>query len=90
MIAVPPLRRKRRRTEDGPADPLFDLLRDVRRVLAQDAGVPPYVVFHDSTLREIAAARPRTLSELGRVQGVGETKLQRYGDAFLEAVRGFG
>nr|WP_237219761.1 DNA helicase RecQ [Sphingomonas arenae] len=87
VIAVPPARRKRRRADDGPADPLFDLLRDVRRVLAQDAGVPPYVVFHDSTLREIAAARPRTLAELGRVQGVGETKLQRYGDAFLEAVR---
>jgi ATP-dependent DNA helicase RecQ len=89
VIAVPPVRRKRQRAADGPADPLFDLLRDVRRVLAQDAGVPPYVVFHDSTLREIAAARPRTLSELGRVQGVGETKLQRYGDTFLEAVRGF-
>ena len=58
-------------------------------MLAQDAGVPPYVVFHDSTLREIAAARPRSLAELGRVQGVGETKLLRYGAAFLEAVRSF-
>ncbi len=87
VIAVPPTRRKRRRGDDGPADPLFDALRDVRRTLAQEAGVPPYVVFHDSTLREIAAARPRSLAELGRVQGVGETKLQRYGDAFLAAVR---
>jgi ATP-dependent DNA helicase RecQ len=87
VIAVPPTRRKRRRGDDGPADPLFDALRDVRRTLAQEAGVPPYVVFHDSTLREIAAARPRCLAELGRVQGVGETKLQRYGDAFLAAVR---
>jgi ATP-dependent DNA helicase RecQ len=48
--------------------------------------VPPYVVFHDSTLRGIAEARPRTLAELARIQGVGEAKLVRYGDAMLAAV----
>jgi ATP-dependent DNA helicase RecQ len=68
---------------------LFEALRAARRQLAADAGVPPYVVFHDSTLRDIAAARPRSLSALAGVQGVGETKLQRYGAAMLDAVRAF-
>jgi ATP-dependent DNA helicase RecQ len=87
-VAVPPARRKRRRGEsDLPDDPLFEALRAARREIAAEAGVPPYVVFHDSTLREIAATRPRTLSELSRVQGVGEAKLARYGEAMLEAIR---
>jgi ATP-dependent DNA helicase RecQ len=88
-IAVPPprKRRSRRGESDGPADPLFDALREARRAIAAEAGVPAYVVFHDSTLREIAAARPRSLAELGQVDGVGEVKLGRYGDAMLEAVR---
>jgi ATP-dependent DNA helicase RecQ len=85
-IAVPPKRGRRRDRAAGPADPLFDALREVRRSLAAEAGVPAYVIFHDSTLREIAAARPTSLSELGRVNGVGRTKLERYGDAMLAAV----
>jgi ATP-dependent DNA helicase RecQ len=89
-IAVPRVRKRHRRgRDDGPADPLFEALRAARRQLAADAGVPPYVVFHDSTLRDIAAARPRSLSALAGVQGVGETKLQRYGAAMLDAVRAF-
>jgi ATP-dependent DNA helicase RecQ len=89
-IAVPRVRKRHRRgRDDGPADPLFEALRAARRQLAADAGVPPYVVFHDSTLRDIAAARPRSLSALAGVQGVGETKLQRYGAAMLDAVRVF-
>ena len=87
-VPPPPKRRSRRgRSQDGPADPLFESLRAARREIASEAGVPPYVVFHDSTLREIAAARPRSLVELRTIQGVGETKLQRYGDAMLAAVR---
>jgi ATP-dependent DNA helicase RecQ len=86
-IAVPPPRRKRERKRfDGPADPLFDALRETRRRIAAEAGVPPYVIFHDSTLREIAATKPRDLSELGRVQGVGAVKLERYGEAMLAAI----
>ena len=49
-------------------------------------GLPPYVVFHDSTLREIAARKPRDLHELSEVQGVGAAKLERYGIAMLEAL----
>ena len=86
-IAVPPARkRSRRQTNAGPADPLFDALRDARRKLASDAGVPPYVIFHDSTLREIAARKPTTLRELGEVQGLGAVKLERYGQAMLDAL----
>ena len=88
-IALPPPRKRRSRggSYDGPADPLFDALREARRSLAKDAGVPAYVVFHDSTLREIAAARPASLAELSRVNGVGESKLAKYGEAMIEAVR---
>jgi ATP-dependent DNA helicase RecQ len=83
-IAVPPPRKRgSRRRYDGPADPLFDALRETRRKLATEAGVPPYVIFHDSTLREIAERKPRSLRELGEVQGVGATKLERYGEAML-------
>jgi ATP-dependent DNA helicase RecQ len=91
VIAVPPPKRRRdRRRDSGPADPLFEALREERRRLAAEAGVPPYVIFHDSTLREIAAVRPASLAELGRVNGVGRTKLERYGDAMLAAVASAG
>jgi ATP-dependent DNA helicase RecQ len=87
VIAVPPPRKRgSRKRFDGPADPLFDSLREVRRKLAAEAGVPPYVIFHDSTLREIAATKPKSLNELSSVQGVGATKLERYGAAMLAAV----
>jgi ATP-dependent DNA helicase RecQ len=86
-IAVPPVRKRTsRRRPEGPADPMFDALREARRKLASDAGVPPYVIFHDSTLREIAGSRPRSLAELGTVQGVGAVKLARYGEAMLAAL----
>jgi ATP-dependent DNA helicase RecQ len=92
-IALPPPKRgRKRRGQDveGPADPLFDALREERRRLAKDSGVPPYVIFHDSTLREIAAARPASLAELAAVQGVGAAKLERYGEAMLGVVRSHG
>jgi ATP-dependent DNA helicase RecQ len=70
-------------------DPLFDALRAKRRDLAKEAGVPPYVIFHDSVLREMAAARPATLAALSRISGVGARKLDAYGDAFLSAIQEF-
>ncbi len=89
VIAVPPPRKRgsRRRAADGPSDPMFEALRERRRAIAAEAGVPPYVVFHDSTLRGIVAARPASLAELAQVQGVGEAKLARYGEAMLDALR---
>ena len=86
-IAVPPPRKRAgRRRFDGPPDPLFEALREARRKLAVEAGVPPYVIFHDSTLREIAASKPRDLNALSKVQGVGAVKLERYGEAMLAAL----
>ncbi|HOW88878.1 MAG TPA: RecQ family ATP-dependent DNA helicase [Elusimicrobiales bacterium] len=66
---------------------LFERLRALRRAIADKAGVPPYVVFHDSVLMEMASSRPLTLGELGGIKGVGSGKLERYGRAFLDAVK---
>jgi ATP-dependent DNA helicase RecQ len=90
-LVIPPKRgRKPRRGDANPdGDPLFDALRACRRDLAKQAGVPPYVIFHDSTLREVAELRPESLSALGRISGVGAAKLDRYGAAFVEVVRNF-
>jgi ATP-dependent DNA helicase RecQ len=86
-IAIPPRRhRSGRSSSSGPSDPMFEVLREARRALAAQAGVPPYVIFHDSVLRDIAAQRPSSLSELSRISGVGEAKLKRYGAAMIEAV----
>ena len=49
--------------------------------------MPPYVIFHDATLREMAAVRPQTLAQLGEITGVGRRKLEAYGEAFLAAIR---
>jgi DNA helicase-2/ATP-dependent DNA helicase PcrA len=64
-------------------DPLFDALRRWRRERAAGDGVPAYVVFHDSTLAEIATRRPRTLSDLRAISGIGPAKLERYGQDLL-------
>ena len=80
-------RRDRRGGAAGPDDPLFEALRRVRRDLAAASGVPPYVVFHDATLRAMVADRPATLADLGRVSGVGARKLEAYGAAFLEVLQ---
>ena len=62
---------------------LWEALRACRLQLATEAGVPPYVIFHDRTLAEMAANMPRSLAELAEVSGVGQTKLDRYGEQFL-------
>jgi ATP-dependent DNA helicase RecQ len=67
--------------------PLFEALRSWRREQASLQGVPPYVIFHDRTLAEIASARPGSAVELGRISGVGQGKLDRYGEAVLKLVR---
>ena len=58
-----------------------------RRELAEAQGVPPYVIFHDSTLVEMCSVVPRTLDDFSRLSGVGERKLMKYGEAFLAAIR---
>ncbi|HNQ99765.1 MAG TPA: HRDC domain-containing protein, partial [Trueperaceae bacterium] len=69
----------------GPAEEaLFQALRALRLEIAREQGVPPYVVFHDKTLREMVASEPRSLAELALVPGIGVAKLERYGERFLE------
>ena len=88
VIAVPPkrTRKTRQRGADLPHDPLFEALRDWRRDRAKEQGVPPYVIFHDSTLREVAARKPASLVELSAIEGIGDTKLERHGESLLAAL----
>jgi ATP-dependent DNA helicase RecQ len=69
-----------------PAASLFEALRGERAKLAKLQGVPPYVIFHDSTLRAMALMRPRSLADMEELPGMGATKLGRYGAAFLKIV----
>ncbi len=69
------------------AGPVFEQLRAWRAAAAKEQGVPAYVIFHDATLRQIAAQAPSTLAELASVSGVGETKLARYGEQILDLLR---
>lgn len=93
-LVLPP--KRERRTKRGRAggggvnpigNPLFEALRAKRREIAMEAGLPPYVIFHDSVLRDMATVRPGTLGELGRLSGVGARKLEAYGSAFLQVIR---
>ena len=68
---------------------IWDALRKFRLDLAREQGVPPYVVFHDRTLRQIARDVPRTFGELGRVYGIGESRLERYGEDLLDVLHRF-
>ncbi len=65
---------------------LWEALRDCRKRLADENNVPPYVIFHDSTLAQMVADKPKTPAALLEISGVGKTKLERYGPAFLEVV----
>jgi ATP-dependent DNA helicase RecQ len=67
-------------------DPLWLALKAKRTELAREQGVPPYVIFHDSTLLEILNRKPQTLDEMAQISGVGQAKLAKYGDAFLQVV----
>ena len=67
-------------------DDLFVVLRVLRKQLADEQGVPPYVVFSDATLRELSAHKPTTLNAFRQISGVGDVKLERYGDIFVEAI----
>ncbi|MGN6375707.1 MAG: DNA helicase RecQ [Sphingomonas sp.] len=92
-LVLPPRRERRRGGRNGAAvanpsgDPLFEALREKRRDLAKDAQVPPYVIFHDSVLREMAVIKPVSLSQMSSISGVGAKKLDAYGEAFLQVIR---
>lgn len=76
--------------QDRPVhDPLWQALRSKRMELAREQGVPPYIIFYDTTLLEILAQRPQTLSQLAKISGVGQAKLNKYGDAFLKVIEDY-
>lgn len=77
--------RKRGAIEYDPA--LFERLRVLRRRIATDDGVPPYVVFGDATLQQMAHFIPQNLNSLSRISGVGVVKMEKYGDEFLDVIR---
>ena len=66
---------------------LFDLLKEQRLELAEEYGVPPYIIFHDSTLEEMAKTRPNDLETMSYISGVGEQKLDKYGNIFLAVIQ---
>ena len=66
---------------------LWEALRECRRELAEAQGVPPYVIFHDSTLVEMCSVLPKTLDAFSKLSGVGERKLMKYGEAFIAAIK---
>ena len=71
----------------GPeVESLFEALRAWRAAEAKKQRIPPYVIFHDTVLRDVAAVRPSSLEELGQIKGVGASKLQRYGAAVLRLI----
>jgi len=86
---VPQSKAKRQTKAHLPEDidvALWEALRECRRKLAEEQGVPPYVVFHDRTLQELCVSLPETMSQFSDIGGVGERKLEKYGAIFLEVI----
>ena len=79
--------KKVQQLSDEETDTLFEVLRELRTDLASEAGVPPYVVFSDSTLKELSRIRPSSRLEMLQIKGVGQSKLDKYGEAFLSRIK---
>jgi ATP-dependent DNA helicase RecQ len=84
-----PAPEKHRVGEIACDEALFDRLRQLRKTLADERGVPPYIVFSDVSLRQMARSYPRTENEFSRISGVGEKKLHEFGEVFLREIRNF-
>lgn len=79
--------KKVQQLSDEETDTLFEVLRELRTDLASEADVPPYVVFSDSTLKEMSRIRPSSRLEMLQIKGVGQSKLDKYGEAFLSRIK---
>ncbi len=89
--AKKPAKRSRReraaqRFGNSAEERLWQALRGCRQAMAEERGIPPYMVFHDATLMEMMANRPQNLTQMARISGVGARKLEEYGEAFLEVL----
>jgi len=92
-LSLPPLQKEQRACAgddlidlDTVDAGVLDTLKAWRREQARQQAVPPYVVFHDRTLAELAARRPSSLDDLGGISGIGAAKLERYGEALLKVL----
>ncbi len=85
-----PARANRDSTVSPEDKHLWDALKELRTALAEQHGVPPYVIFHDATLMEMVELRPQNPAALRRINGVGDAKLERYGEQFLALLGNFG
>jgi ATP-dependent DNA helicase RecQ len=93
FIAVPQKANGQIWGDDNPImaenDLLFERLRQMRKKIADSQGVPPYVIFPDSSLRLMSQLKPRSLAQFSQISGVGQSKVQQYGDIFLAAINDF-
>jgi ATP-dependent DNA helicase RecQ len=98
MLKAAPSRNEKRQAKgkiiitnlDAETQNLLEQLKAKRRELANAMNMPPYIIFHDKTLQEMASIRPQTLEEFAEISGVGAQKLEKYGAEFLEVLRDFG
>ncbi|MFH0821485.1 MAG: RQC domain-containing protein [Pseudomonadota bacterium] len=94
-LLLTPAAAKATRPKPGPSrqseadEALISALKKTRREIAEAKRIPAYVVFHDSTLNELARRRPQNLEQMLQVPGIGERKCEQYGNAFLDVIRGF-
>ena len=88
-VSAKPKRKDRESiTLDDADQPLWETLRALRLDLARTQNVPPYVIFHDTTLKQMVSAKPATLEQMAQISGIGSAKLKKYGQTFLEALNG--
>jgi ATP-dependent DNA helicase RecQ len=86
-------KKKRAKQRSAPAklsdsdQPLWEAMRELRMSISKELGIPPYVVFHDRTLKEMVALRPTNRAELLLINGVGEKKADQFGSRFLELIK---
>jgi ATP-dependent DNA helicase RecQ len=78
--------RKNRSFSGAESNTLWDALREHRKALASEQGIPAYMIFHDATIAEMTERQPQTLEQLGRISGIGEKKLDNYGQGFLDVI----
>ena len=84
-----PKKQKAKRNEETKYPQLFEMLRQKRYQMAQEAHIPPYIIFSDKTLREMSSYLPVTREEMLEINGVGNNKYQKYGKVFSDIIKEF-
>jgi len=79
--------RRRKKKKVPPSDALFEKMRLLRKEIAAREGIPPYIIFSDSTLRELTEKLPQDREAMLQVKGVGQVKMERFGEDFLQLIK---